>query len=155
MSDKMLKDVAVDSYLYECVDMDLDALSEEYARQSADYAYWNEKFTLAMKAVLLAEYNEQQVEAMLYLKHKQAPEGGKAPTEAAVDALVKLSPEYQAARLASIEVQVEEKHIRGLMDALRTKKDMLTSAGATQRQELEGDMRMRETTQLKRSTRDI
>jgi hypothetical protein len=148
-----LRDVEIDPYLKECVDMDLEVLSEEYARQSADYAYWNEKYKDALKAQLLAEFNEQQVEARLYLQNKQAPDGGKAPTEAAVDAKVKLAPEYAEARIHLIETQVEEKHVRGIMDALRTKKDMLTSAGATQRQELEGDMKMYERAQLKRAER--
>lgn len=151
-----LKDVEIDDYLKECVDLVPDLISEEFARMSADYAYWNERYADANRRELEAEWAKDKAYAAGYLRKKVdlAASGAKA-TEAAVDAEVKTSAEYGAAVEAHIAARAEREHLRGVLEALRTKREMLVSTGAHQRQEMQGDMAMRDRAALKRAERDF
>lgn len=147
-----LIDIEIDEYLKQCVDLAPEAISEEYARLSADYAYWNEKFARANRAHLEAEWQEEKIEARLYLKHKEpAGEAKKVPTEKAVESAVKMDPLYEEAHLRTIEHQHERDYLRGVLQNLRLKAEMLVSMGATMRQEIQGDLRMRERQETRRA----
>lgn len=145
-----LKDLEVDDYYKTCLELEPELINEEFARMSGDFAYWNEKYAAANKAQLLAEWQEEQAEAALYLKYKETPEGKKPPTEAAVDASVKLDPLYATAHLKTLEHQAERDYLRGVLETLRTKREMLVSMGAQLRQEEKSDIRMMEKRALQR-----
>lgn len=145
----MIGDVEVSDFLKACVDFEPTALHEEFARMSGDYAYWNEKYSAANRVMLMRERDEKKCRAGLYLRHKEAPDGKKPPTEAAVDALVTLDPAYDEAHMALIEAQAEREHLRGILESLRTKREMLVSEGAHQRQEMSGDVQLRERAALR------
>lgn len=151
-----LKDVEIGDYLKECVDLVPELLSEEFARMSADYAYWNERYAAANRAELAAEWARDKAYAATYLRRKLEleAEGKKAP-EATVDAEVRTDAAYGAAVEAHIAAKAEREHLRGVLEALRTKREMLVSAGAHQRQEMQGDMAMRDRAALKRAERDF
>lgn len=149
-----INDIEVSDFLKACVDFEPTQLHEEFARMSGDYAYWNEKYSAANRLMLMRERDEQKVRARLYLLFKEAPDAGrKLTTEAAVDAKVTLDPAYEEAHLALIEAQAEREHLRGILESLRTKREMLVSEGAHQRQELQGDLRMMERAQTDRAGR--
>lgn len=151
-----LKDVEIDDYLKECVDMVPDLLSEEFARMSADYAYWNERYAAANRRELEAEWGVSKAYSATYLRKKLAlEEAGKKAPEATVDAEVKADEAYGAAVQEHIDAQAEREHLKGVLEALRTKREMLVSAGAHQRQEMQGDMAMRDRAALKRAEKDF
>jgi hypothetical protein len=151
-----LKDVEISDYLKECVDLLPELLSEEFARMSADYAYWNERYAEANRRELSAEWERDRTYAATYLRRKlELEEAGKKAPEATVDAEVRTSKEYGAAVEAHIEAKAEREHLRGVLEALRTKREMLVSAGAHQRQEMQGDVAMRDRAALKRAERDF
>lgn len=150
-----LMDIEVDDYLKSCVELNDAAISEEFSRLSADYAYWNEKYSVANRAHLKAEWEEEKLAAQLYLRFKEPREGLKPPTEATVDAAVKTDPGFEARHLATLEAQAERDYLRGVLEALRTKREMAVSLGATLRQENEGDARMMDRNALKRSADDF
>jgi hypothetical protein len=146
-----LMDLEVDDYLKGCVDLAPEAISEEYSRLSPDYAYWNEKLRGVSKGLLEAEYEEQKCEARLYLKYKEPDAGKKVPTEKAVESSVLLDPLFQEAHLVTLTMTAERDYLKGVLQNLRLKAEMLVSMGATMRQEIQGDLRMRERQDLRRA----
>jgi hypothetical protein len=140
-----LKDLDVSQYLKDCVDMVPEQINEEFARMSADYAYWNEKYAEANRVELVREWEVSKSYASLYLQKKFDLEAaGKKAPEASVDAEVKTSQVYGAAMEAHIEAQAERE----------TKREMLVSAGAHLRQEMQGDPIMRDKAMLARLERE-
>jgi hypothetical protein len=146
-----LMDIEVDDYLKQCVDLVPEAISEEYSRLSPDYAYWNEKMKGVVSRLLHAEFDEKQTEARLYLKYKEPGDGKKSPTEKAVDSAVLLDPIFQESHLKTLELTAERDYLKGVLKNLSLKAEMLVSMGATLRQEIQGDLRMREKHELRRS----
>lgn len=149
-----LKDLEIDDYLKDCVDLKPEFINEEYGRMSGDFAYWNEKFSAANRGLLQAEWREEKVQAQLYLAKKEAPEGKKPPTEAAVDAMVKTDPAYEQAHLDVISLQAERDYLKGILETLRTKREMLVSAGAQLREEMKGDPLIRDRVNTDRVARE-
>ncbi len=150
-----LKDLDVSQYLKDCVDMVPEQINEEFARMSADYAYWNEKYSEANRLELVREWEVSKAYASLYLQKKFDLEAaGKKAPEASVDAEVKTSQVYGAAMEAHIEAQAEREHLKGILEALKTKREMLVSAGAHLRQEMQGDPIMRDKAMLARLERE-
>jgi hypothetical protein len=129
--------IDVDSYLYDCANVEPEALDEEFIRVPADLAYWNERYAQAHKSHLLAKLDSERTEAslMLEMREKLKAMGGK-PTVDEVRANVITDPTYGSARLAEIEAEVERTRLRGLVGALEAKKDMLQSLGAKLRSEM-------------------
>jgi len=139
-----LRDVEIDDYFKSCIDFEPALIDEEFARLSADFAYWNEKLSDAQRALLMAEWAEEKLEAQLYLQFKEAPEGKKPPTEAAVDAAIKTHPAFEVAHLKLIEASYEATRLAGRVKVISKKSEMLVSLGASLRQEREGDKRIME-----------
>ena len=150
-----LKDLDVPAYLKECVDLVPEQINEEFARMSADYAYWNEKYAEANRLELLRDWEKKKCFASLYLQKKFDLEaaGKKAPHDL-VESEVTTSQVFGAALEALIEAQAESVHLKGILEALRTKREMLISTGAHLRQEMQGDPIMRDKAMLARLERD-
>jgi len=147
-----LHDIEIDDFLKQCIDLEPEAISEEFSRMSGDYGYWNEKYSAVNKAFLQAEWEEERTKARLYLKYKEPSiDGKKPPTEAGVEAAVVLDPAYEAAHLECLKYQAEREYLRGVLTALKTKSEMLVSAGAQLRQEAQGDLRMMERSAVHRA----
>lgn len=149
-----LRDIEVDDYYKACIDFEPTLIDDEFARLSGDLGYWNEKLALANKAVLLAEWAEKRLEAQLYLRHKEVPEGRKPPTEATVDAAIKVDPGYEKRHLEHIEAQYEQAVLAGRVRTISKKAEMLVSMGAQIRQERAGDLRLLEKAQIERRAKD-
>jgi hypothetical protein len=128
-----------EEYLRDCVHINEIALNEEYVRIPADLAFWNAKYADAQKAFLLAKLRLETGEAKLYIFHRERMTTGKGPTEAQVDAACKSDPAYEAMRRETIDAEAGMLAIRGTCEAVRTKREMLVSLGATMRAEMQGD----------------
>jgi predicted component of type VI protein secretion system len=143
-----LQNIEVEDLLCEAVNIEPTLLDEDMKRLPALLAYWNERFSQEHKAYLVAHVERQRVEARLYQEEKDAKAGAKA-TIKDLDAAVTLNPEFVAAMDAETQHEAEKARLYGVMDALRTKRDMLIQMGATRRVEMQGDPRIREESRAK------
>jgi hypothetical protein len=150
-----LRDIEIDAYYKACIDFEPSLIDEEFTRLSGDLGYWNEKVATASKEVMLADWQEQKIEAQLYLKFKEPEEGKKPPTEATVQAAIRTHKAYEAAHLKHIEAKYEYTQLAGRAKTISKKSEMLVSLGAQIRQEREGDKRILERTFAQRQARDF
>ena len=152
----------IDQYTYDSVSITPEALSEEFARVALDLAYWNAKFAEALREYRIAELEQKRTRAMLYIKHrtllqeaaiqeahsspqefdaKGKPKPAKVDrvTEAQVDSAVLMDPAMVECDNNVIVTEVEKEKVRGALDAVRAKREMVVSLGAHIRAELAGD----------------
>lgn len=151
-------------YLRQSVEIAPDLLDEEFVQLSATVAFWNAQFAEACRARDFASLLVKQVkakaeqkirnlvtvanEAIVAVTDNATPDPktkGKpaAPvaklTEAAVAAAVTLDAEVIEAEHHAINTDYEVNRLKGIVDAIRTKRDMVIQLGATRRLEMEGD----------------
>jgi hypothetical protein len=134
-----------DTYLAECIALDDFALDEEFIRMPADLAYWNSQYADALRTYLVAKLEHDRTRARVYLTVKAVNEdgGGKKATVADLEAMVVCDPAYHQTALTLLEADVAKTRLRGVVDAVVTKKDMLQSLGAKLRAEMAGDPMVR------------
>ncbi len=132
--------VDVQEYLRDCVRIEPLVIEEEYVRLPADLAYWNARYSESVQAFLTEKMNSEEHEARQRILHREMllAAGGKA-TESQVEAAVLCDPSMREARLRYITAEARKHHVAGIVDAIRTKRDMLISLGAHMRAELQGD----------------
>jgi hypothetical protein len=131
-----------DKYLNECVAIDEFALQAEYMRLPADYAYWNARYAEVYRFLLRSKMTRDQLQARLHKEYRARLEAQRSSgrvTIAEVDAEVEADPEYLEAKVTEIEADAECKKLQGVMEALRTKREMLISLGAHIRAEMQRD----------------
>jgi hypothetical protein len=142
----MKGDKTPEEYLRECLALDDFALDEEFIRMPADMAYWTALYAEAMRAWMLAKFEHERNAARLHHRTKAANDlGGQAKkaTVGDLEALVLMDPDYEVTYLALVDAEVEKVRLRGVVDAIATKKDMLQSLGAKLRAEMGGDPMIR------------
>jgi len=134
-----------EEYLRECITLDDFALDEEFVRMPADMAYWNGQYADALRGYMLAKLAHDRNAARLHLRVKASNEegGGKKATVGDLEAMVLTDDSYQETALALLEADVERVRLRGVCDAIATKRDMLQSLGAKLRAEMAGDPMVR------------
>jgi hypothetical protein len=132
----------IDQYMYDSVSITPEALSEEFARVALDLAYWNAQYADRLREHRLAEMSQKRTKAMLYIKHRvllqEADPKGKT-TEAQVDAAVLMDEDMVICDTNAITTEVEKEKARGVLDAVRAKREMVVSLGAHIRAEMAGD----------------
>jgi hypothetical protein len=135
----------VDDYLRDCVRIEPMAIQEEFVRMPADYAFWNERYRTALEAHLLAEAERERVWAGLFIieSQKANPATGKPASIEYAKAAVEGSNAYREVVADAIRAQAERERVRGILEALRTKRDSLVSLGAMVRQEMQHDPTVR------------
>ena len=133
--------VGTPEYLRECITLDDLALDEEFIRMPADMAYWSAQYADALRTYLFAKFEHDRNAARLHLQTKAANEVGmgKKATVGDLEAMVITDPEYERTYLPLLEADVDRARLRGVVDAISTKKDMLQSLGAKLRAEMAGD----------------
>jgi hypothetical protein len=150
-----LRDIEIDDYLAEVVRIEPLALEEEFVRLPSDLAYWNERYAQAMRAHLVAEIDRNRLCAQLRIECRERilltlPKA----TESMVESAVEMDQRNFDAKMRAIEAEVDEKRLRGVLDAVRTKRDMLISLGAHVRIEMEHDPVIREEVRGRRLVRE-
>jgi hypothetical protein len=134
-------------YLKDCVRIEPLALEEEFVRMPADLAYWNERYAKAVRAHLIAKIDGDRSRAWarqaLRIKFTN-PEnahmlGGGKVTEALLESHITVYPSVRAADDAEIEAEAKKIRLHGIIEAIRTKRDMLISLGANMRAEMQND----------------
>ncbi len=167
-----LHDMEVEQYLKDCVDIDDQDIDGEYIRIAPDLAYWNHQFADAVQELAHAKFNREQTHARRYAGVREelmqaareaydvAAEGAtdaekkklriKAPTVDDIKAAAESDDEYAAAKLREIEAEGAKARMYGVVDAVRTKRDMLVQMGADRRVEMQGDPIMRDQARQRR-----
>ena len=132
-------------YVKECTSiLPAEQIEDEFRRVSADLAYWNNKFADALREHLRAKATEKQVRASVYLEIRSgAAEKGEKLTEAMTDAKVETHEDVRDAVDRCIHAEASKARMYGMVDAVRSKKDMLVSIGAQVRAEMQGDPMLR------------
>lgn len=145
MAKGKLRELEVEKYLAECVQIFPEALNEEFVRMPADFAYWNERYADALRTHLLAKlmYDRTESSVRIECREKLLEQNAKV-TESMVEAAVAQHPEFNEAREAVIASEIEKVRLGGVLDAIRTKRDMLISLGAHARIEMMNDPVVRE-----------
>lgn len=140
----MIQDLEVEQFLRDCVNIEPLALNEEFIRLPADLAYWNERYAQAYKKFLASKLDVDKVRAQRQIHYREAlPLEGKKVTESVVEAAVDIDEQVIRAREAHIEAEHEKTRLYGVLDAIRSKRDMIIQIGAQVRTEMQGNPQLR------------
>lgn len=145
------------NYLRECVRIEPMALEEEFVRVPADLAYWNEEYSKIYQFWLERKMIREQVQAMVQTEcreHLEITKKGGKPTVGEVENEMILDTRYQQAKSKEIQAESEKVRLAGVLDALRSKRDMLISLGAHMRAEMQNDPMIRRTAAVDREVRN-
>jgi hypothetical protein len=140
-----IRELPVEEYLAECVQLNDLTLDEEMVRLPADYAYWNERYALAYRNYCTSKIEEERVrsERRLLLREEHRDDKGKTPTVDDLKSLVDTDGEVQTHAIDTINAEVEMKRLRGVLETLSIKRDMVQSIGARLRLEMQNDPMVR------------
>jgi len=158
-----LHDIEVVQYLKDCVDIAPEDLEAEFIRLPADLAYWNHLYAEAVKELQRAKFVREQTFARLHtdLREKMMDQAraavvaatqddsksklkAKAPTIADIESAVYRHEGFVQAKEREVNAEGEKARLYGVVDAVRTKRDMLIQMGADRRVEMMGDPILRE-----------
>lgn len=132
-------------YLRDCTAIYPEQIEEEFVRTPSDVAYWNAQYADALDVFLKAEAHRKREWARLYLlKKAEASAAEERTTETSLKAVVEASDEYAEAVQAEILAEAQKERMRGHVDAVHTKRDMLQSLGAKLRVEMMSDPQVRQ-----------
>lgn len=136
--------VANDQYLRECVEIDQSDLNDEFIKIPSAIAYWNHQLAEATKAHAIAKLDYDREWARLFCALRDGRGDKKAPAVDAIKAMCDMDPELYDLQLDVIEKDAERIRLRGVVDAVLGKRDMLQSLGAKLREEMRGDPSLRQ-----------
>jgi hypothetical protein len=129
-----------DSILRASVDIDPADLNEEFIRAPGHIAYWNQQYADAHREHGVAKIEYDRAWAQLYCQLRADFEGRKpAITVDALKAMVDQDPDIYEKQMQVVVTDAERIRLRGIVDAVVAKKDMLQSLGAKLREEMRGD----------------
>lgn len=157
-----LNEIDVEDFLARCVQIEPMMLEEEFVSLPSQMAYWNERYAQANRTYLQAKIKREGTFARVRLELKAKAEmtsqeaaddkaedkkkaaKPKGPTVDDLKAMTDQNPEVRAAVEHELMSEVEYDRLRGVMEALRAKREMLVSLGAHLRAEMAVNPNMRE-----------
>lgn len=135
----------LDEYLTDCVKIEPLALEEEYIRLPADLAFWNDRYAKAVETYLQAKHDSDTMYAKLLIIHRATLQNqGVKVTESIVEATILQDQKWLDVEQKRIGAEAAKARLSGVLDAVKTKRDMLISLGAHIRAEMERDPQVRE-----------
>jgi hypothetical protein len=148
-------DKSKEVYLRDCLGIIPEAISEELIRVPGEIAYWNARYSDALRVALDAKAERKRMYAALYIEIRNALTSASPPkpTEAMIDASVIDHPDYDDAVRAENKAEAGVKEAFGHLDAIRAKKDVLMTLGGILREEMRGDPILRDEVALARDGR--
>lgn len=121
----------------ECVTIDAAQLHDEFMRVPSDYAYYSQQYADAKKVYLLAKMERGSIWARIRLETRETlTMQGERVTEARLDTEAEINEEYCDAKHKEIYAEIEMVKLYGILEAIKTKREMLISLGAHIRQEM-------------------
>lgn len=144
----------VEQYLRECIEIDALAIESEFVRIPADLAYWGERYAEAHRDYLAAKIDAKRITARMFLEQRIAIQAdGERATEAYTNARVEESTTWLDAQNALLEAEARRESIKGTLDAVRAKRDMVVSLGAQIRAQMDHDPQINEEVGARRRVR--
>lgn len=142
-----IHDWEVEDFLHRCISIDEAQLDEEFRTFAGYYAYWTNQYSQAIEAALMAKRDLERTEAKIGLETRETRrlEKAKAPTVDEVKSIVLNDPQVRLAHMDFVTAEAEKIRIRGIVDAVSAKKDMLQSLGAKRRLEMQHEPRIIDT----------
>ena len=135
-----------DKYLHECTQIEPTFLQEEFVRLPADLAYWNQRYSEAYRVWLEAKHAVERHAAVMSIAIREqlmVTNKGRA-TISEVEQLLHRDAAYDQLKRAEIVAETEKVRLYGVLDALRTKREMVISLGAHIRAEMSNDPLIRQ-----------
>lgn len=132
---------AQDAYLAVSTNIDPAELSAEFARAPADLAYWHAQYANAHRYWRERELSLETCAANVSRRIRQAlaAKGTARVSVAEVEEQLYADTDYLQRRQKLNNAEAEKERLRGVVEAVRTKANMLVSLGAHQRAEMAAD----------------
>jgi hypothetical protein len=146
MEEPMRKDVG-DIAMFEVNSVGIDPLdlNKEFTELPPQLAYWNAQYARATKEAMQAKASKEREEARVLLLVRETAKLSKEKiTLPEVDARVSLNEDVQDAQDIYLEKEAQRIRVKGIVDAILTKRDMLQSLGAKVRVEMMADPTVRD-----------
>ncbi len=133
---KVVQDLS--EYADNCVRINPDVISSEFSKTPSDLYFWNSEYAEAVDKETRAEANRKEIAATVYLELRACKEGGgKGITEEGIKNSILVDARYKMALELEHTAAAHKLQVMGVVDAVRAKRDLLISLGATMRQERE------------------
>ena len=134
-----------DEYYRESCTIVPEQIHAEYVGMSAALAYWNARYADAQEVFLTAKADFDILERELYPVVRTELEAPSVRvTEKMVETAMAQSGAWCDAKRGLAKAEADKLRAFGVLDAVRSKKEMLVSLGAQLRAEMQGDLRLRE-----------
>lgn len=138
------KEADLERYLRECVQILPEVIEEEYVRFPADFAFWNARYAAAFERWLRLKVERELTYNHLLGEVRAELETIKTKaTVSEVESEALRRREFLDAKLAEVQAEAEKVRLYGVMEALRSKREMLISLGAHIRLERSQDPMIR------------
>lgn len=133
-----------EEFLESCVQINEADMNAEFVKVPAQLAYWNNRYAIIYRHWLERKAMKEQLYAQLAIDIRtRLSIGASRVTLTEVESAVLLEPEYQQAKAKEIVAESEKVRLFGILDAIRSKRDMLVSLGANMRAEMQHDPSLR------------
>lgn len=114
--------------IYDYMLIDLSNLKEECTKLPANLMVRQEEYARAIERHLLTDCKVQSLKGKLYIECRELLESeGAKVTESKIGAAVEQHPELITARGDRARAKADETYLRGVVEALKAKKEMLTA----------------------------
>lgn len=134
-----------DEFLRRCTKINPHDLNREYMEMPAQLAFWNARAAEAYEEAAISKVEYEREWARAFLEARETGEGkrGQAPIDEC-RAKADLSDEVHDAHIVYVKAEAGRQKLRGIVETLLAKRDMLQSLGAKLRQEMAADPLVRE-----------
>lgn len=119
----------------EAISIDPQALQSEYVRVPSDIGRYCGLYTDAFELYVVAKARLDDVDSDLRKEYRETPSPSGKITEGYIDACVMGDARYRSQRDELVAAEVLKSRVSGIIEAIRTKRDMLISLGADVRGE--------------------
>ena len=130
-----------DEFLEEVVSIDPLNIDEHFRKVPAELAYYNQQYADCVESYLIAKAEVERQHALCFDRLSiEVDDRGKKLTVTALESKVQLDNDYHAAKIMMIKYEGEKVRLRGKVDVVSAKKEMLISLGAHIRVEMSDPM---------------
>ena len=130
-----------DEFLEEVIDINPLNIDEHFRKVPAELAYYNQQYADAFEKYLRAKMLCERSHAEAYKRISQEAESeGRRVTVSSLEAAVLMDMSFQMAKEDLVEAESEKQKLRGKVEVVSAKKEMLISLGAHIRVEMNDPM---------------
>lgn len=137
---EVFKSEEIEKFTIDSVRIDPVNLNEEFCELAPRLAYWNAHLAAATERFMTAkmEYEQEKARKLLEIREESRLDKSKITVDE-INARVLLDDEVVDAQIVMVGSDAERIRIKGIVDAIITKREMLQSLGAKLRAEMVGD----------------